>query len=353
LAPLALCALLLAACATGSTGPSSSNSATATTATTTAKQPDPCLGADCVLGSGIASGRLIVEPDDGETPFRQAIASATSSVWVEMYLLTDTNIINALEEAANRGVDVRVLLEMHPLGGDPTGPQRTFDTLAAAGVHMKASNTLYRFTHEKAIIVDGATVYVMTCNLTKSALGGTSSATNREYAIVDTNADEVREAQTIFQADWDRTQPRLTDPNLLVSPMNSRPKLEQLLQSAKSSLIVEEEEMYDADMEDQLIAAAKRGVAVQVVLPAPTDPSAASDVPRLTQAGIHVRYSQTLYMHAKMIVADGARAFVGSENFSGTSLDGNRELGIIVADPVALAQLKGTFASDWGNATSA
>lgn len=347
MAPLALCLLLLASCATSPTVSSS-----ATTPTTTAKQPDPCLGADCVLGAGITSAQVIVEPDDGETPFRQAIATATSSVWVEMYLLTDTSIINALEEAANRGVDVRVLLEMHPLGGDPTGPQRTSDTLAAAGVHMKASNSLYRFTHEKAIIVDGATVYVMTNNLTKSALGGSSGATNREYAIVDTNADEVREVQAIFQADWDRTMPKLTDPNLLVSPMNSRPKLEQLLQSAKSSLVLEEEEMEDSDMEDQLIAAAKRGVAVQVIMPAPSsdNPSSNSDVPKLTQAGIQVRYSETLYMHAKMIVADGSRAFVGSENFSGTSLDGNRELGVLVADPVALAQLKGTFASDWGSA---
>ncbi len=194
----------------------------------------------------------------------------------------------------------------------------------------------------------------MTCNLTKSALGGGSGATNREYAIVDTNADEVREAQAIFQADWDRQTPTLTDPNLIVSPVNSRPKLTQLLQSAKSTLILEEEEMYDADMEDQLIAAAKRGAAVQVILPAvPADnPSANQDVPRLIQAGIQMRYSQTLYMHAKMIVADGTRAFVGSENFSGQSLDGNRELGIIVADPVALAQLKGTFARDWGNAAA-
>lgn len=160
LACLAVFGLLLASCASGTT--STTGATTSTTATaTSAKQPGPCLGADCVLGPGITSASVIVEPEQGETPFRQAIASATTSLWVEMYLLTDTSIINALEEAANRGVDVRVLLELHPLGGDPTGPQRTYDTLAAAGVHMKASNPAYRFTHEKAIIVDGATLYVM------------------------------------------------------------------------------------------------------------------------------------------------------------------------------------------------
>jgi cardiolipin synthase A/B len=196
----------------------------------------------------------------------------------------------------------------------------------------------------------------MTCNLTKSALGGSSGATNREYAIVDTSADDVSEAQMIFQADWDRRQtPTLADPNLVVSPTSARPKLEQLLQSARSSLLLEEEEMDDADMEDQLIAAAGSGVAVQIILPAAPadDPGANQDVPRLTQAGVQVRYSQTLYMHAKMIVADSTRAFVGSENFSATSLDANRELGIVVADPAAIAKLQGTFAGDWGTATAA
>jgi phosphatidylserine/phosphatidylglycerophosphate/cardiolipin synthase-like enzyme len=92
-----------------------------------------------------------------------------------------------------------------------------------------------------------------------------------------------------------------------------------------------------------------------VILPvAPADePGANANVPRLTQAGIQVRYSQTLYMHAKMIVADGARAFVGSENFSDQSLDANRELGIIVADPTVLARLAATFSSDWGTAKAA
>jgi phosphatidylserine/phosphatidylglycerophosphate/cardiolipin synthase-like enzyme len=344
---LVLCLLLLL---TGCTSNPSSSHSTAST-----PRANTCAGASCALGPGITTAKLIVEPDDRETPFRQAIAGATSSVWVEVYLLTDTSVINTLEEAANRGVDVRVLLEMQPLGGDPTGPRRISDTLTAAGVHVKATNPAFKLTHEKAIIVDDATLYAMTCNLTKSALGGSSGATNREYAIVDTNPDEVREAHDIFQADWDRTTPTLSDPNLLVSPVNARSGLVQLLQSARSSLILEEEEMYDIEMEDQLIAAAGRGVAVRVILPAAPadDPGANADVPRLIQAGVQVRYSQTLYIHAKMIVADGVRAFVGSENFSAQSLDANRELGIVVADPAALARLTATFASDWATAKAA
>lgn len=348
---------LLAACG------ESASQATTSAATQTAASgatSRPCTGATtagatpCVLGDGLAHARLIVEPDDGASPITGAIASATSSVQLELYLLTDTRVVQALEEAANRGVDVRVLLEMHPLGENPTGPQKTFETLAAAGVHMQAADPAYTLTHEKAMIVDGATLYVMTCNLTKSALGGSSAATNREYAVVDTDTADVREALAIFQADWDRAAPHIADPNLLVSPVNARAKLAALIASATTSLLLDQEEMLDASVEDALIAAARRGVAVQVLLPQPTTGSPASpDIARLSQGGAQMRYTTQFYMHAKMLLADGTRAFVGSENISVQSLDGNRELGVLVADPAALARITSTFALDWSTAQAA
>lgn len=313
-----------------------------------------CATTGCPLAAGLVHAQMIVEPDDGASPITGAIASATTSVQLEMYLLTDTRVVQALEEAANRGVDVRVLLELHPLGENPTGPQKTFETLAAAGVQMKAGDSAYTLTHEKAMIVDGATLYVMTCNLTKSALGGSSAATNREYTVVDTSAGDVREAQAIFQADWNHTTPSVAAPNLVVSPVNARAKLAALIASAKSSLLLDQEEMADASTEDALIAEARRGVTVQVLLPQPSAGTPASaDIARLAQGGVQVRYMTRLYMHAKMMLADGARAFVGSENISAQSLDGNRELGVLVADPDALARITSTFTLDWSTAQPA
>jgi len=67
----------------------------------------------------------------------------------------------------------------------------------------------------------------------------------------------------------------------------------------------------------------------------------------LTASGVDIRLSSSLYIHAKLIVADGERAFIGSQNLSATSLDQNRELGIIVDDPVNLSRLTRTFAIDF------
>jgi cardiolipin synthase len=58
-------------------------------------------------------------------------------------------------------------------------------------------------------------------------------------------------------------------------------------------------------------------------------------------------------MHAKLILVDGQRAFVGSQNFSTVSLDANREAGIIVADTAVVTELAGVAQGDWADAQAA
>ena len=58
-------------------------------------------------------------------------------------------------------------------------------------------------------------------------------------------------------------------------------------------------------------------------------------------------------MHAKLVLVDGQRAFVCSQNFSAVSLDANREVGIIVADAAVVSQLTGVAQGDWSAAQTA
>ncbi len=308
--------------------------------------PTPCVGESCALGAGVRGVQLFVEPDAGTKPVTSAIAAATHSVWVEVYLLTDTPVIAALEDARQRGVDVRVMLEEHPYGFDVVSPQRTLQTLTTAGIQAKFADTAYTYTHAKMLIIDEATLYILTANLSQSGLGGSSLGRNREFGVIDTHGEDVAEAAAIFQADWNRTRPVLHDPNMVVSPVNSRTKVTALIASAQTSLLIEDEEMYDVSSEDALIAAARRGVSVRLILPGATDIEAA-DVVRLKAGGVQLVYVSAPYIHAKVIVADGRLAFVGSENFSSTSLDENREVGLLLADTMALATITTTFERDW------
>ena len=155
----------------------------------------------------------------------------------------------------------------------------------------------------------------------------------------------MQTAAAIFEADWTRgAEP---DPGpLVVSPTNAR---EQLLgagaRGAASRSISMPRCCAIREMLDALAAAAERGVRVRLIVSPSTD--FAAERGALAAAGVDIRLSSSLYIHAKVIVADGERAFVGSQNLSATSLDQNRELGIVVDDPVNLARLTRTFEIDF------
>lgn len=303
-------------------------------------------------GSGTQGLQVFVEPDAGYQVITNAISEAKQSVWVEMYLLTERHIIQDLEEAAHRGVDVRVMLEGHPYGEGSVSPTETLDRLNAAGVKAKTTNPSFALTHEKGMIIDGQTVYIMTSNFTVSALGGSRSTTNREYGIIDNNSQDVQAVTNIFNADWNRTDAQFNDPNLVVSPVNSRNAFTSLINSAHSTLLIEAEEMQDSGIEQAIVEAAKRGVHVQVILPAPSGSSSDSNsqgISTIQQGGAQVKEDPHYYMHAKIIVVDRQKAFVGSENISTASLEKNRELGIIAADQNVINTLQQTFQQDWGD----
>lgn len=308
---------------------------------------------NCVTGTGAQGVRVYVEPDDGEQVITGTIGSASKSVWLEIYILSDRNVIRALEEAANRGLDVRVMLEPHPVGGGSSVP-RTLDELKAAGIKAQYSNPDFKLTHEKGMVIDGSTAFVMTSNFSRSALGGSSGSSgtrNREYGIIDTNSQDVQAVINIFNADWNRTAAQFSDANLVVSPINARSAFISLIGGARHTLLIEAEEMNDSAVEQALINAASRGVQIEIILPAPSGSASDSNSPGIAaikQSNITVREDAQLYIHAKIMVVDGGKAFVGSENISTQSLDANRELGILVSDTSVLGTLQSTFQTDWG-----
>lgn len=123
----------------------------------------------------------------------------------------------------------------------------------------------------------------------------------------------------------------------------------RLIDSANQTLEIENEEMLDDEVEARLISAAQRGVGVRVVMPS-SQTGAEANKPgqeKITQGGVKLRLIKTPYIHGTLVIADQARAFVGSETFSPASLDQNRELGILMTDPHIIRMLSATFEGDW------
>jgi len=292
--------------------------------------------------NAVVVDKLWVQPDDGLEPFLDQLSSARTSLDVVVYLLTNQIVVEALISAQERGVAVRVMIEEDPFGGG-AGSGDSLRALESAGVETEYGVSTFRYTHEKAVIIDGKRALVMTANLTKSAF-----TRNREYLALVTSPLEVAEIQAIFNADWDRRTYEPHVSSLVVSDVNSRQKLLELITSAQRSLEIEAEVMADKEIRRVLSETQKQGVRVRVVM-SPPEPEETTygGLVELSAAGVGVRLVSSPYIHAKSILVDRERAYIGSINFTATSMDQNRELGLITTTPAVIRQLGAAFDADW------
>lgn len=283
---------------------------------------------------------LVVEPGDNAAGLLAAITGAKTSVHMTMYLLSNPTFISALVARKKAGVDVRVVLnQTFP---DPMYDNtQSYNQLVAGGVPVAWSSKAFNFTHAKCVVVDGAVAWIMTMNVTNS-----SAAQNREYLAVDTNPDDVAEAEAVFAGDYAATAPALTGP-LVLAPNNARARIAALFALAQTTLDVEAETLSDLAFETALRDAKARGVAVRVVVSDQTPSQAMTQaIAALKASGIVVKKLATPYVHAKGIVVDGTVGYVGSANLTQNSVDQNREIGLMVTGP-ALATLGQTIDGDY------
>jgi phosphatidylserine/phosphatidylglycerophosphate/cardiolipin synthase-like enzyme len=308
----------------------------------------PEAGVDGGDDAGALSGQLIIEPDMGMTPVYDFISSAKKTLDMTMYELNDTTATGLLTTLHGNGVQVRVILDQNLEMSDNT---EAYNTLSAAGVDVHWANPTYAATHQKTITVDGTTSLIMTLNFAAEEY-----KSSRDFATYDTDPTDVAAIEATFAADLANAaiSPNTGD-DLVWSPTNSEGSLVAFIKGAKSTLLVENEEMSEDEIVSALIAAQGRGVEVKVAMENSTD--YASEFTQLVQSGVKLATYQhdALYIHAKAMVADygtgSAAAFLGSENFSHASLTENRELGIITNKPAVLDGINTTLTSDFAGGT--
>jgi cardiolipin synthase len=297
----------------------------------------------------VRSGKLVLitEPDQGIGPILTAITGARTSVDLVMYELSDQKIESALVADHHRGVRVRVLLNGGYYGKGFPQNKPAFSYLKAHGVSVRWTPSRFALTHQKTMVVDGKTAYIMTFNLTSQYY-----STSRDFDVTDRQPSDVRAILQVFTADWNNT--KLSPPNgsdLVWSPGALKPII-RLISSAHKSIDVYNEEMDEPQITVALAAAARRGVKVEVVMTADSEWNSAFSM--LTANKAYVRLypntSTALYIHAKMFLVDGKKAFLGSQNASNTSLERNRELGIMIRSHKIIHALTTVFNSDYAHA---
>lgn len=296
----------------------------------------------------MAKHSLIVLPDDTAQPILDLIAGAQESLRVKMFVFSDPVLVKAVIDAHKRGVKTQVMLNPARRSGQAEN-QATRKALERAGVPVKDSNPTFDVTHEKSAVIDRATAIVMSLNWEPKNLTQT-----RDYAIVTASRREVAEIAGCFDADWHRLKfDPGEDARLVWCNLNGRNRVARFIDRAKDTLFLQNERYQDEVIIERLVRAMHRGVQVHVLArPAHTLKlgklvEGVEGLRILKDMGAKVHKLKGLKLHAKLAMADGRRAIIGSINLAPGSFDSRRELAIEVKAKGVMKRLRRIVARDW------
>jgi cardiolipin synthase len=300
------------------------------------------------------------------------IEKARSSVHVLMFGWREgtvgTELTDLLIEKMKQGVEVRILLDAS--GSKPYGPAKPmFEKLAAAGAQIVVNDTfppdrdgLYpdhqafdwsqddvgRADHRKLYVIDGTIAWV-------GGAGIEDHFENGKFhdVMVRVTGNVVRQAQALFLMSFHAhdgplptdlskyfpSQPKKgTTPIALVqvSPsgfMSATQAIRSLIDHAKKRLDIMNPYFSDQDMIQRVLAAAKRGVRVRIVVSEKSNNPPAEAAFKyhsgdLIHAGVEIWEYPGAVVHAKLLIADNTAEF-GTVNFDAWALYRNYEVAMM------------------------
>lgn len=273
--------------------------------------------------------KLLIQPQDGVAPLVAAIKKAKKNVDIVIFRFDRAEIEEALKDAAERGVSVTALIAYANTGGEK-GLRKLEMRLLEAGVTVaRSADDLLRY-HGKLVVIDGTTLHLLGFNYTKLDLR------SRSFGLVVEDDQVVKEALRLFEADLlKQAYVPSANGSLVVSPENSRQKLSEFIEGAKSQLLIYDGKLSDTRMLKLIDARARAGVEVRVL--GRCSKSARILCEKLPKLRLHIR----------SVIRDGEQAFIGSQSMRKLELDGRREVGIIVAHRQSVRRMQAIFEEDW------
>lgn len=324
-----------------------------------------------------------------------AVDAATDHIHIESYIVEGDGpgeeLAHRLELRARAGVKVNLLFDSF---GSFSTPAKFFQRLRAAGVTVCEYHPLkwwrrrrreaswHERDHRKLAIIDGRTGFIGGMNISNvysaSAPGGDTkgdAAKGWRDTHLRVTGPIVARLQQMFldhwhtqtgqmpaQAHWFPRLPATGSQSAVVAASHAglrrnpiyRALLRAIERAHTSVHITAAYFVPPRRLHRRLIAAARRGVDVQVIVPAFSDswlPLAAGRAyyGKLLSNGVRIFEHCCALLHAKTAVVDGVWATVGSCNLDWRSIIHNAEANLIAIDAGFGAALDEVFAKDIGN----
>jgi cardiolipin synthase A/B len=319
-----------------------------------------------------------------------AIRQATRYLYLEYYIFEDVTcegetLSDLLVRQSQAGVHVRVIYDGIGSIGTDSG---FFDKLRTAGVQIAEFNppnpwkrhfALNSRDHRKLLVADGTVAILGGVNLSSTYQSAPQAVDPRKPQDVWHDTDiqitgpVVPELETLFREHWHEQQgvplgadadpdpPSQPPGDEVVRILGSSPvKLKRryyvtaisAIRNAESSIWITGAYFVPTHQEKEgLMAAAHRGVDVQLLLPAHSDSGPAlavqhSHYEELLRAGVKIYERDDGILHSKTMVIDRVWSIVGSSNFDHRSVLFNDELDAVVLGKETGERLADDFTAD-------
>lgn len=321
--------------------------------------------------------RLFTDGDDLFDDMIASIGAARESVELESYIFRNDTVgqrfIQSLCAAARRGLRTRVLLDAFGSLGEIGRVEE--QRLREAGVRLRRfhrwqwrSPLRYnRRDHRKLLVVDHRIAYLGGFNIDGRASRRSSGEDHWRDTHVRLEGALARDAVRLFDIFWRgrwRRYDRLRFPanDALASNhtrygrLRLRHMLDEALAGAEHRIwLTNPYFVPDRPLQRGLMAAARRGVDVRLLLPNKNDVRIArwashAAYAELFDAGVRVFEYLPRMLHAKTICVDGNWAMVGTSNLDYRSFRHNYEVNLVTLDQDVSRQLETIFLEDLSRA---
>lgn len=288
------------------------------------------------------TGTLFISPNNSLTPFQRILSQAKNNLWLQTYEFTEKRIKQQFKDLLTSGVNIKLIMENQKYQQF----QNTFKEIQTlfswySWFQIKSDNQMKtKYVHSKIAIVDSGFL-IQTANLTHS-----SFFSNREYFFWSTNSGVLASLTTIFQKDREGLPILKKDihPNLVVCNINCRSVIEYLLSGANTSILIQNQYIDDSILQTIIKQKITTLGAKKVQIQIPVTDKNKETQKLLWSTSVHL--IKKPYIHAKMLLIDNKILLLGSMNFSANSLDNNREIWILITDPIDIQRFIQQFNSD-------
>ena len=302
--------------------------------------------------------QLVATPEQDHTPLYEAFAKAEKTIRIGIFGISSKEMADQIEKQVKRGIKVTIICDKYCTNNEKR--KAIFDQLKNAGANIMVSTKGFTISHWKMFVIDESLAFISTMNFISR------SHQMRDLGVFTAEPSVINEIISVFDQDLKNavdqanTTPPLNSTNLVWSPNNSEAKLVDLINSADKSIEIWIENMGHVKIHNALQAAVKRQVNVRVLTSicglGMSGEAAYRNLHDLKKRGVTVKgtpfpASEGIpYIHAKTITVDHKAVFLGSENFSGNSINKARELGIVFKDAAIEEKMSALFEKDWAQA---